>query len=234
MGSEKEYYDKLYHQQNRVNNPYNVNSSLYAFLEEKVFNYVKSSSSQWKILETGCGIGSVLERSTEHFNLLGLDYIKKAIDMANSRQLGERFQFLEGDVAKMNWQKEFDLIIDSHCLHCLIKKEDRKKYFKGVKKALAPQGIFTFESMVAHNEMNFSDYFLYLEDERTLLKQIGKDVVPVRKILPAKEIEKELLNEGFKIIYFTVVMGKKVIPDSKRETSVKEDPDLLRVICANS
>jgi len=231
MSDQKSYWNESYLKMKRESSGYVVNDSLIEFFQSKVMTYL-NSKKRIKILETGCGGGSFLEGFVgPNFILVGLDFSEDAIRMAQNRVDDSRFQFLQGDVSTMNWQKEFDLVIDSHCLHCLVENELRKKYFAGVKRALPAGGVFAFESMIAHDDLNFSDYFLYLEEEKTLLQQIGTEVVPVRKILPAKVIEEELVTAGFNIIYFAVALGKKVIPDEGRTSPVEGDPELLRVIC---
>ena len=58
----------------------------------------------------------------------------------------------------------------------------------------------------------------------------GAPYLPVRKIKHAMDIENEVLEAGFQIIFLNVYGNRKVIPHENRQTPLPSDPDLLRLI----
>lgn len=156
------------------------------------------------ILDIGSGSKSLFEEE------LGLD--KKfitAVDFSPVAILkakgNSEINYLEKDITQPEslGHDRFDLIFDSHCLHCITEQEQRKIAFKNVFDSLKNEGIAALEMMVAPS---------------------GKLVtLPGKYVIDAFELEQEILAYGFKIIYFKIVRDLVFESDNSK-------CDLVRVI----
>lgn len=186
------------------------------FLEENnrsLVRYLKSFYSQFgsleslkekSILEVGCGLGGLTHFLSQYArDITGVDISSLAImnakEIASLKQLDLTFQ--TGDVcAGLNLNKKFDVIIDSHLLHCLTSRSDRKKYFQFVKNHLNHGGFFLCETM-AHNDEIQEPLGYELTQENVLMKEVDGVKIPIRTIYSSIEIESEIKRAGFKINY---------------------------------
>ena len=211
-------------------NEYSPNYSLINFINNTIPKY--NFENKIEVLEVGCGDGSIFEHIHNlSFNVLGLDFSQEAINKAKSRNIAE-FDFIHSDFSTdLILEKKFDLILDSHCLHCVTELDKRKTFLKNIYNHLSNSGIFMAEVMVSHNEMQFADNFLFNHEQNILLQQFEGTVLPVRYIPNVKQVEDELLEAGFKINYFRAFPDFKIIPDATRSVAYNEDPELLRFIC---
>ncbi len=221
------FYDQTYLLNS---NEYSPNYSLINFINNTIPKY--NFKNKIEVLEVGCGDGSIFESIHGlSFNVLGVDFSQEAINKAKSRNIAE-FDFIHSDFSNdLILEKKFDLILDSHCLHCVTELEKRKIFLKNIYNHLSNSGIFMAEVMVSHNEMQFADNFLFNNEQNTLLQQIEGTVLPVRYIPNVKQVEDELLEVGFKINYLRAFPDFKIIPDATRSVAYNEDPELLRFIC---
>jgi SAM-dependent methyltransferase len=97
------------------------------------------------VLELGCGAGNVAAWLAERgYEVTGVDISPAAIAWAEDRAI-PRARFLVGDVvAEISGM--FDLVLDSHCLHCII-GEDRARVLANARAALVPGGRFFVSTM---------------------------------------------------------------------------------------
>jgi SAM-dependent methyltransferase len=158
-----------------------------------------------KVLEMGSGRGG----AALHLAQLGaavtlVDFSPAALAQAEAlyAQAGIPVKTICGDVTHpdLSLTGEFDLIIDSHLLHCLTADPDRTCYYALIKDHLTPQGILVVESMVFRKKLFIPENFM-LDQQQVLWQMLGK-WIPVRRILDSLDLEQELKLAGFNIIYF--------------------------------
>jgi SAM-dependent methyltransferase len=183
-------------------------------LAKGLFNFAVESKDRflpgvdWKglrVLETGAGRGGaglLLARLGAAVTLV--DFSPTALAQARDLYAAEGLDVtvVDGDVTHpdMALSHPFDLIVDSHLLHCLTEDPDRASYYRLVSDHLSPEGIFVAETMVHRKKLFIPDGFMY--DERAVLWQLLGTWTPVRRILDSLVLEEELNSARFNIVYF--------------------------------
>jgi SAM-dependent methyltransferase len=162
-------------------------------------------------LDLGCGTGPATCVLAAHgYDALGVDLSPTAIRMARrtaaERNLAARFE--QQDVLEMEGEACFDLVVDSHCLHCLVYDEDRRRLYATVLRLLKPGGAFVLETMSRHEGVRFDALFV-LDDAGVLWRRYaggdpadtrvidGEAHHPNRRILPPEALDAELRDAGF-------------------------------------
>ena len=179
-----------------------------------LYNYVIESKDRFlpnmdwqelKVLELGAGRGGVslmLARLGASVTLV--DFSPSALEQANKIFAHEGLvaKTVVADVTHPDFdlEKKYDLIVDSHLLHCLTEDPDRTSYFRLIGDHLTERGIFVCESMVHRKKLFIPDGFMF--DERNVLWQMFGKWTPVRRILDSLDLEQELNSAGFNITYF--------------------------------
>jgi SAM-dependent methyltransferase len=157
------------------------------------------------ILETGSGRGGVsLLLSRLGARVTILDFSQSALEQAEKifQLEGRNVETILGDVTHpdIGLNKKFDLVIDSHLLHCLAHDPDRSSYYRLIGDHLSNRGIFVAETMVHRKKLFIPDGFMF--DEKNVLWQMLDSWTPVRRILDSLDLESELNLAHFDIIYF--------------------------------
>jgi 2-polyprenyl-3-methyl-5-hydroxy-6-metoxy-1,4-benzoquinol methylase len=104
-----------------------------------------------RVLELGCGTGALACMLAEHgFDVTAIDVSASAIAFARSvaqaRGLSVRFEV--GDACAWRAPPEaFDVIVDSHLLHCIVGPVERRQLLANLRRALRPEGEFWTETM---------------------------------------------------------------------------------------
>lgn len=172
--------------------------SLKSFFLAEVQKRLPTSSH---VLDLGCGSKSLFsDLDLEQMKVRAIDFSPVAIEHAEKK---EGLYYEVADVTKMTEENSFDLVFDSHCLHCISKADDRKSAFQNIYRSLKSDGFFAGEMMVRSSKNNFNDPYKYTPD--------------------AFDLEKEILSHGFKIVYFVIARNLNFIQSSG-------ESDLLRVI----
>lgn len=166
------------------------------------------SSKDWrglKVLEMGSGRGGLgLQLARMGADVTLVDFSPSALEQA--RKLFEREGFevktLKADVTYPDvvLPQKYDLIVDSHLLHCLTDDPARSSYLMLVREHLHQDGIFVAETMVHRKKLFIPDGFMF--DQKNVLWQMFGEWKPVRRILDSLDLEQELLSAGLSIIYF--------------------------------
>jgi SAM-dependent methyltransferase len=170
-----------------------------------------------KVIELGCGTGPVLRWICKgDFSGLGIDVSKTAIAMAREQSKGLNVKFKQADICRTDVGRtgKFDLAIDGHCLHCIIRPEDRKAFLKNSFKLLKKGGLFIVMTMCSPADkrifsnvcegqklINHTIYAPYdkAREYEDFLTFNGRDYMPTRKVLHWKSILSEIQKAGFKI-----------------------------------
>ena len=208
---------------------YQAPPSLLHFLEKDVWKHTSlDPKSNLKILELGCGAGSTFTNNAKEPKITAVDLAPTALEYARENTEQNNIIYMQGE-----WggdfpyfpENEFDFILDAHCLHCIVEKEQRTKALEQAYQVLKPGGWMGVEHMVSHSGMEFDAPYQFFHNT---LFYAGE---PQRYIPHSIEIEDEIKAAGFEIRYLRVFETLKIIPVTGRSTPLKSDPDLLRLLC---
>ncbi len=208
----QEYYEESYRNERGRENAdllreaTTYSKGLYQFVVESKDRFLLNLDwNALTVLETGAGRGGVsllLARLGAKVTLL--DFSASALEQAQElfRAEGLEVNVVVGDVTHpdVNLPQKFDIIVDSHLLHCLTADPDRTSYYRLVKDHLTARGIFIAETMVHRKKLFIPDGFMF-DEKHTLWQMFGK-WTPVRRILDSLDLEQELKEAQFNIIYF--------------------------------
>ncbi len=168
-----------------------------------------------KVLELGSGRGGVgihLARLGADVTLL--DFSPTALAQAEGlfSLEGLEVKTVTGDVTHpdLNFPQKYDLIVDSHLLHCLTEDPDRSSFYGLVADHLNERGILVSETMVHRKKLFIPDGFMF--DERYVLWQMFGKWTPVRRILDSLDLEAEINNTQLKIVSFFYYAQYSFIP----------------------
>jgi SAM-dependent methyltransferase len=203
------------------------------FLERVVRMYPAKDGES--AIEFGCGTGPIsCFLAGAGYDVSGIDVSATAIEMARTQASARGFskiKFKVGDWLALSGEPLVDLIVDGHCLHCIVFDEERMAALRAARALLKPGGRFALETMCFHPRMKFAPNFHYDQDGvlwvrvpqtySSSLKKIGDDwYVPNRRIIQAERIEEQLLAAGFRIAWKAVVQNEGTT-----------DPDEFQAIC---
>ena len=106
--------------------------------------YIMSAQS---VLDVGCGTGTMLHeaRQAGHTGrLCGLDPASGMLAQARKRA---DIEWLLGDLASVDWQQEFDLIVmTGHAFQVLVGDDELRAALTAIRLALTENGRFAFET----------------------------------------------------------------------------------------
>jgi 2-polyprenyl-3-methyl-5-hydroxy-6-metoxy-1,4-benzoquinol methylase len=189
-----------------------------------LFNYALESKNKFlpdqeisslKVLEVGSGRGG----TSLHFARLGasvtlVDFSHHALNQARElyRSQGLEVTTIQSDLTLpvTQLEKKYDLIIDSHLLHCIPLDPERISFYKFIYDHLSDEGIFISETMVHRKKIFLPEGFMM--DQQNILWQLLGKWTPVRRVLDSLDLENELNSSGFKIIYFYYYGQLGVVP----------------------
>ncbi len=194
--------------------------------DEKTNEYLASIISRYfptpqnsKALDVGCGTGTtafILAKAG--FNVTGVDISETAIQMGQelAKQQNLEIHFQLADILKTEkFPAKFDLIYDSHCLHCIVFEKDRRLVLNNLKNQLSEDGIFILDTMVLPTEkiniaenqdmLRFDEnYILWhktkASDDYGIEVLGGQHWCAQRRIYPSEIIINEVKTAGFKIL----------------------------------
>ena len=193
------------------------------FLEESLAGMPRVSHGL-SALEVGCGSGPICcFLAARGWAVRGIDVSETALEMAqqNAAQRGLHVQFDAADICSMPEQTDrYDLIIDGHCLHCLVSDEHRREALTAIHRLLKPQGLFLIETMVSHPALVVQGN--YRIDPQGVLsikveapsghddafRSDGEWFAPYRRLLTAEQVAAELAQAGF-VVHHQHVMAQK-------------------------
>ena len=184
------------------------------FLEESLAGIGKPLAGL-SALEIGCGSGPIsCFLAGRGLAVRGIDVSPTALEMArqNAAQRGITLRFDAADICTMAAEAEpYDVVVDGHCLHCIVWDEDRRKALAAIHRLLKPDGVFLIETMIAHAGLVVKGN--YRIDGQGVLSikvddpggvdgafMLGSECfAPHRRLLTAEQVAKELGDAGFAI-----------------------------------
>ena len=110
-------------------------------------------------LEVGCGTGPICcYLAGKGFQVEGMDISCTAIAIAQrlAKDRGLEIRYQVGDVCR-DWldEQRYDLVVDGHCLHCIVDEADRHNALKNIRAAMRPGAYFWIDTMVADPATDF-------------------------------------------------------------------------------
>lgn len=189
-----------------------------------------------RALDLGCGSGPTAHFLDDlGFKVVGIDVSPTAIELAKamSAEFNRKIDYVCGDVTALEqFGPVFDLVYDSHCLHCIVSEGDRLKTFKAIQRSLAPGGYFLLDTMVYTSgvpwlekpePLRFDENYILWHQVKSdnwsdLEEKEGALWCPQRRIYPSDRILSELSQAHFKIKKYEI----------KKQN---EGTDMLRAIC---
>lgn len=168
-----------------------------------------------KVLELGSGRGGLgLQLAKLGAEVTLVDFSKAALAQAESifSLAGHGVKTIHADVTHPDVliDTKFDLIIDSHLLHCLTEDPDRSSFYGLVSDHLTNDGILVSETMVHRKKLFVPDGFMF--DERNVLWQMFGKWTPVRRILDSVDLEAEIKNTDLDIASFFYYAQYSFVP----------------------
>lgn len=184
------------------------------FLEEALAR-MPGEAHGLSALEIGCGSGPICcFLAARGWAVRGIDVSQTALEMArqNAGQRGLNVQFDAADICNMPEQADrYDLVIDGHCLHCLVYDEHRQAALTAIARLLKPDGLFLIETMIAHPALIVKGNYR-IDPQGVLSIKVdspaghddafasdGEWFAPYRRLLTAEQVGSELRNAGFVI-----------------------------------
>jgi len=186
-------------------------------------------------LECGCGTGpGACFLAKRGFRVDGIDLVPEAIEMAReeARKRGLRIHYEATDVCRLpHTGRQYDVILDSYCLQCIVTDADRKSVFAAVRARLKPDGYYLVSSAmfdrgrlsdvrvgdsrrgVVYNrygengliDMSTGIALVRLDegpgDYEDAIEIGGEWYLPSRRHLEAAALRRELEEEGFEVLY---------------------------------
>lgn len=152
-----------------------------------------------RLVELGCGDGCnlvAIGRRFPAFRLAGIDIVPLAVDLARRRAAGASVAVALGigNVVELPFPAAaFDVVVDGHCLHCLV-PDDRRRYLAEAHRVLRPGGLMFIDTMT-DPPLRFGT--------GTYDAQTGCHVVDgvvVRTYLPAPRVLQEVEAAGFRVL----------------------------------
>lgn len=100
------------------------------------------------ILDIGCGTGLICNAYAKlGHKVTGLDPAISMLEVARSKEFGDKIEWIEGTGQSFEIAQKFDLIIMSgHAFQVLLNDDDVSLLFKNISKHLSKNGHFIFET----------------------------------------------------------------------------------------
>ena len=171
--------------------------------QKYVDNYIKPFPAL-KIIDFGCGPGSIIEYLPEQVEYVGVDSEKNYIDSAKNKY-GEKGKFIRQDILSISPKEVnyFDVAIANGLLHHL-NDEESEKLIITANRVLKPGGrLVTIDNIFIKNQSLFARFLISKDrgqNVRTLDEylKIGQNVFT--------KIEYQIMHDMLRIPYTHIIM----------------------------
>lgn len=208
----QEYYEDSYHME-RGRAPAELLDEAIT-TSKALYNYVLESKDRFltgrdwnsiKAVELGAGRGGLgLQLARLGAEVTLVDFSQSALQQAEALFALEALpvKTVLANVAHpdVSLPDKYDVMVDSHLLHCLTGDPDRASYYELIKEHMNPNGIFVAETMVYRKKLFIPDGFMF--DQKNVLWQMFGQWKPVRRILDSLDLEDEINAANLNISYF--------------------------------
>lgn len=176
--------------------------------------------SRLSVIEFGCGINPITS-CEEIEDYLGIDI---SISTTELNRIQYNNEFVCADLTSaLDLNRHYDLLIDSHLLHCLTTVESRNKYYQNILSCMGDQSSFILEVACFHPEVKFPfDYMfdgevVFKMDQKLSEKYYQDGLYPYRWLPNESVVENELINSGFEIEYMMIRndLRLEIFPDDR-------------------
>lgn len=211
------YKERLQAQQTRWQPGDYDDFEMRAFLERMIaLSRVKINEGH--VLDLGCGTGQVsCYFAAQGAHVTAVDCSPTALLFATekAKERGHQIEFLVGDVCALDFpSKAYQLVVDSHFLHCVVAFADRAYVLAKIRAALQEEGELWSETMVGVPKIRSGEGF-FLDDDGVFWKALradvhyattiarhGKILSPIRRIQRSvHDLNEELKAAGYTILY---------------------------------
>ena len=190
--------------------------SLHPFLN-RVLPSLAFDADRPTALEIGCGTGACCcYLAEQRFDVTGLDVEPKAIELARSlaSDRGHTPSYEVADICQHDAPRAaFDLVVDGHCLECIVLDDDRQRVFAAVRAMLREDGYYIIGTTVWNPDRDYGDDHV---DHRTGIvyasittdgaesqdaKMIGESwYLPNRRHMSPERLRDEITSAGFDVL----------------------------------
>jgi len=215
---------------------------------EAVLPTLRFDAPEPTVLNYGCGTGPDACFLAEHgFRVDAIDLISTAIEIAQQQAAarGLDVQYAVQDICELPHEgKQYDMIVDSYCLQCLVFDAERQRVFSAVRARLKPSGYYLISTAIMDEEHQqllregdtiadgatgivYTRYGAGIIDTQTgiVLTPLesaptdlpdailinGSWYLPHRRHVTPAQLETELLEAGFRVIYRDPEHGGSVV-----------------------
>lgn len=107
---------------------------------------LKLAEAATSVLDLGCGTGQLMSEIAGGRRLVGVDPAGAMLDIARTREGGERVRWVEADARSARLGETFDLVLlTGHAFQVFLSDEDALAVLRTVAAHLAPEGRFIFD-----------------------------------------------------------------------------------------
>ena len=144
-----------------------------------------------RVLDLGCGTGTVARRALERFPnaiVTCLDLAENMIAMAREKLADyPRVAYLQGNFSAMEGDETYDVVVSSLALHHLMTDDDKRQFNRRIYLSLRPGGVF-YNADVVLGSSSFLQQ-MYIQQWRVFMcRNIAPEEVE-RKWIPNYEAE---------------------------------------------
>lgn len=188
--------------------------TLRPFLERALPLLLRGGVGVRRALDVGCGTGPVAcFLAARGFDVVGVDVSPTAVAQARQRAAERALAavFVACDVADFADPDGFDVIVDSHCLHCVVYDDERRRFFATLRGLLRAGGVLLVETMARHPGLRFDSGVL--DDDGVWWRRSddgdaddARDIgglrhQPARRLLDEAALDAEVGAAGFEVVW---------------------------------
>ncbi|MGM0442059.1 MAG: class I SAM-dependent methyltransferase [Elusimicrobiota bacterium] len=134
-------------------------------IEALVLTVPFEKEAELKVLDLGCGTGTILKKIKQKFSnarLTGVDISEKMIEIAKSKlkNYEENTKYYVKDFYDFKFEDKYDVIVSSLALHHLVTDEDKKNIYQKIYNALSENGIFYNADVVLASNKKFQNVYI--------------------------------------------------------------------------